>query len=155
MFAGRTWSIDLPEGYREVVPRVRPETLVGAAFASTPRADGTRAMLLVTLLDVRDRQSPDLLQRFGKEMIEGVARRRENWTVQTTETKIGDAPAIRYEWSGEAQLPNAGGIAEMKGVMICGIDGGIAFSLHTQDFVEHAQSLEAGEKALRTFRIAP
>lgn len=155
-FAGHTWSLQVPSEYL-VVGSAQPEPRFSmTGFAPEPRADGSRPMIQITLLDVRESNST-LFKEIGKAMISGVQKRREEWKVTESETTVGEVRAIRYEWSGIV-IPAPDGASmrlPARGVMIVGIDDGVAFTLHSQDADEYAkETLALTEPAMRTFRIA-
>ena len=155
-FAGRQWSIDVPAGY--TAADARPdETMITTAFTPAPRADGTRPLVQVTLIDLRRSSgSPELVAKFAEAMIAGVQRRREEWQVEKTTDRVGSLGVTRYAWSG-VTIPAADGAAQRvkaRGVMLVGVDGGVGFVLHTQDVDVHAmETLPPNEKVLRTFRF--
>ena len=91
-------------------------------------------------------------------MVDGVRRRRSRWKETETSVEVDGAPARRVEWSGsnEQSLERSPSQAPalMRGVMIIGIRGDLAFALHTQD-VEPvaATTVPRGEQALMTFIV--
>jgi hypothetical protein len=156
-YAGREWSIDVPRPFvHEDTAQPNADTTI-VAFSPDPRLDGTRPMIQVLLMKVPKDAGPDFLTAFGDQMIGGVRRRREEWKVTRTEVKMGGRTMLRYAWSGVTIPAKDGARARFpaKGVMLVGLDGGIAFMLHTQDSDAFAgDTLGATERAMQTFRIA-
>jgi hypothetical protein len=157
-FARHVIRLQLPAGYRlegEAVPQPGMKTL---AFATSPRKDGTRGLIQVTLLDMK--QGPPgeavTLEKFAEAMIGGVRRRRTDWRESGSSSTIAGVPGKRIEWSGSSEAsperPADRPPAPMRGVMFVGIKEDLGFVLHTQDFATFAdQALPLGEKALQTF----
>ena len=155
-FAGRDWSIDVPAGYHRSSARPN-DKMSTTAFTPEPRADGTRPMVQVTLIDVRGTSdTPELRRKTAEAMIAGVQRRREEWQVQTSEAKVGDIPVVRYAWRGVTVPASDGASVRVmaRGVMLVGVEDGLVFALHAQDVDAHAaETLPAHETAMATFRL--
>ncbi|HYC88678.1 MAG TPA: hypothetical protein VEO54_05670 [Thermoanaerobaculia bacterium] len=155
-FAGRSWSIQVPEGYTETTTPSDERTFI-VAYAPAPRPDGTRPMILVTLADVRGMSdTPESRQKIAEATIAGVQRRRDEWQVEKSDAKVGDMPVVRYAWSGVTIPASDGAAARLRarGVMLVGVDRGVAFVLHTQDVDAHAgESIPALERLMATFRF--
>jgi len=126
-------------------------------FAPPPRADGSRPMVQVSLIEVPSTADPALMrEKIAEKMLAGVQRRRDDWHVEKSAAKVGDVPVVRYAWSGTT-IPASDGAATrmaVRGVMLVGVVDTVAFELHTQDVAEHAgETLPSNEKVLSTFRL--
>ena len=156
-FAGREWSLDVPRAYVQAsTAQPDPSTSV-TVFAPNARLDGTRPMIQVLLKNVPKDGGADFLTKFGEQMIDTVRRRREEWKVERSVVKVGTRTLTRFAWRGVTIPAKDGAQARFpaRGVMLVGVDGGVAFMLHTQDSETFAaETLAASEPALRTFRIA-
>jgi hypothetical protein len=157
-FAGRILRLQLPAGYQlagQANPAPGMRTL---GFATAPRADGTRGLIQITLLDfssVPNEPEPSLA-RFSAAMIGGVRQRRSQWKEATRTADLDGAPASRIEWSGSAAASAEGPSSTviMHGVMIVGIKDHIGYSLHTQDLEPFAATtMASAEQALMTFTV--
>lgn len=159
-FNTHTFSLDLPPDYRLQGEASPTQGLKTFAFATASRSDGSRGLIQVSLVDltqVGSTQRPTL-SHFTRSMVDGVRRRRSQWKETETSVEVDGAPARRVEWSGSnepsperspSQAP-----ALMRGVMIIGIHGDLAFALHTQDVEPMAAAtVPRGEHALMTFTV--
>lgn len=147
-FRGQIATIDPPKGYTPHEPPAQPPGGSMFALAGTPRADGTRPIVQVMLLEVPPNQRTG--DTFAKAMIDGVARRRGQWKVEASDVTLGGIKAKRYAWTGTDPRQ---GIA-LRGVMYAGFSGGVGFQLHTQDLAKYAdKTLPAGEASMKTFRM--
>ena len=147
-FRGQIISVDPPPQYTVHEPPAQPPRGSMFVFVGPARADGTRPNVQVTLMELPPEQQTG--DTFAKAMIDGVARRRAQWKVATTDVLLGKVKAKRYAWSG---VESRRGIT-MRGVMYAGVSGGVGFSLHVQDLDKYAgTSLPAGEGSMKTFRV--
>jgi hypothetical protein len=154
-FEGHTFRLQVPEDY-SVKSDASPGPGVRTfGFATEPRSDGTRGMIQVTLIDLKKSGAPPVtLDALGTAMIEGVRRRRTQWITKESATEIAGVPGKRIEWSGEAELAPGRPPVGMRGVMLVGIKGDVAFALHTQDLSAFASgALPICEKALNSFTL--
>lgn len=156
-FADRDWAIELPAGYEfEKAANPNNESMT-IAFFPKARPDKTRPIMQVTLFNAADGgRSPKFSQAFAEAMIAGVQKGKTNWKVETSTTRLGELTLTRYAWSGGAVGKVGGATANVasRGVMLVGSDRGLGFALHVQDVAKYAdQTLPAGEKALRSFRL--
>lgn len=155
-FCGRAWSINVPVGYHRT-SAAPDERMSTTAFAPGPRADGTRPMVQVTLIDTRETSGTrDFRRKVAESLIAGVQRRREEWQVQMSEARVGDMPVFRYVWRGVTVPASDGASVRVaaQGVMLVGVKDGLAFALHTQDVDAHAaETIPANEAAMVTFRL--
>jgi len=134
--------------------------MMAFGFATDPRADGTRGLIQVTLVDV-DKVStgpPPTLDEFAAPMIGGVRQRRSHWEQTASSVVIDGVHAKRIKWSGtnepSPERPSQQAVSAMHGVMVVGIKGTVAFALHAQDVEPFgAASLPVSEEALMTFTL--
>ena len=153
------WSMQVPAAYDNMTSASPNDRKTMFGFASAAREDGTHAMVQVSLVDITGlRGASDSLPQFADQMINGVARNREQFQKTASNTEIDGWKAIRYEWSGVGRIPDATGRlgrpVPMRGVMLVGVSGNVAIALHTQDLEAHAEeTLKTGEESLRTFRV--
>lgn len=146
-FRGQIASIAPPPGYVLHDPPTQPPLGTTYALVGAARADGTRPIVQITLLELPDDKTPDT---FSQSMIAGVAKRRGNWKVQTSDLTLNGIKVKRHQWTGTAPTQ---GLA-MRGIMLTGTSGKVGFSLHTQDLAKYAaQTLPIGEKSMATFRM--
>jgi hypothetical protein len=158
-FGGRIWALEVPDAYQAtpVPPPPAPGVIV-FSFATSPRLDGSRAVVTISLMDLGAFEGGKLagvpLGVFADRMIKGIERRHEKWKVRESDSEIGPVKVKRYYWNGVA--PDAAGPRGMRGVVYVGIDGNVGFYLHTQERDEHAEEgLLASERTLKTFRLGP
>ena len=156
-----TFTLELPPDYSlqgEASPMSGVKTL---AFVTEPRPDGSRGLIQVTLVDltqIESTQRPSL-DHFTRSMVDGVRRRRNQWKEVETSVEVGGVRARRVEWSGSngpsPERPPFQAPSMMHGVMIAGIEGDLAFALHTQDAEPFAAAtMPKCERALMTFAIS-
>ena len=160
-FDGHAFSLQLPPGYRfqgEASPMPGFKTF---AFATDPRPDGTRGLIQVSLVDLTQIGSTErpTLDRVTRSMVDAVRRRRRQWKEAESSVEVAGVPARRVEWSGSnepsPERPRSQTPSMMRGVMIVGIGGALAFALHTQDAELFAgATVPKGELALMTFAFA-
>lgn len=131
------------------------------AFATDPRPDGTHGLIQLSLFDLTQIGSTErpTLDHFTRSMVDGVRRRRSQWKEAESSVEVAGVPARRVEWSGSnapsPERPPSQTPSMMRGVMIVGIGGALAFALHTQDAEPFAAAtVPKGEQALMTFAIA-
>jgi len=154
-----TFSLELPPDYRlqgEASPMPGFKTL---AFTTEPRPDGSRGLIQLSVFDLTQIESSrPTLDHFTRSMVDGVRRRRSQWKEAETVVDVHGIRARRVEWSGSnepsPERPASQAPAMMRGVMIVGIEGDLAFALHTQDAEPFADAtLAKSEHALMTFTI--
>ena len=160
-FDHHVFRLQLPAGYRleaDAVPKPGMKTI---GFATSPRSDGTRGMIQITLLDLKHASPSDAvtLEKVAEAMIGGVRRRRTNWKQYDSFSTIAGVTAKRIEWFGSLETspehPPDRAPGRMQGVMLVGMKDDLAFVLHTQDLLPFADTaLPLAEKALRTFTVA-
>ena len=161
-FGGDTFRLNLPAGYRLVGQGSPGPGMMAFGFATDPRADGSRALIQVTLVDV-DKVSagpPPTLDEFAASMIGAVRQRRSHWEQTATSVVIDGVHAERIKWSGtnepSPERPSRQAVSAMHGVMVVGIKGTVAFALHAQDVEPfRVGSLPVSEVALMTFTLTP
>ena len=157
-FNAHTISLTLPPDYLfqgEASPTPGVKTI---AFTTEPRSDGSRGLIQVSLVDLRqlgDAQRPSL-EHFTRSVVDGVRQRRSQWKEAETLVEVGGVRARRVEWSGSnepsPERPPSQAPSMMRGVMIVGITGDLAFALHTQDVEPFAAAtVPKSEQALMTF----
>lgn len=161
-FGGDTFSLSLPTGYQLVGQRSPGPGMMAFAFATDQRPNGTRGLLQVTLVDLDkvSAEAPPTLDEFAASMIGGVRQRREHWQQTESAVDIAGVHAKRITWSGtnepSPERPSQQPVSAMHGIMVVGIKGNVAFTLHAQDVEPFAlTSLPACDKALMTFTLAP
>jgi|SRR6267378_651374 len=155
-----TFSFELPPDYRlqgEASPMPGLKTF---AFTSEPRPDGSRTLIQVSLVDLTQIGSVQrpTLDHFTQSMVDGVRRRRSQWKEAESLVDVHGIRARRVEWSGSnepsPERPTSQAPSMMRGVMIVGIEGDLAFALNTQDAEPFAAAtLSISEHALMTFTI--
>jgi len=157
-FNAHTVSLTLPPDYRfqgEASPTPGVKTI---AFTTEPRPDGSRGLIQVSLVDLQQvgaAQRPTL-EHFTHSIVDGVRQRRSQWKEAETLVEVGGVRARRVEWSGSnepsPERPPSQAPSMMRGVMIVGITGDLAFALHTQDVEPFAAAtVPKSEQALMTF----
>ena len=157
-FNAHTISLTLPPDYRfqgEASPTPGVKTI---AFTTEPRPDGSRGLIQVSLVDLQQvgaAQRPTL-EHFTHSIVDGVRQRRSQWKEAETLVEVGGVRARRVEWSGSnepsPERPPSQAPSMMRGVMIVGITGDLAFALHTQDVEPFAAAtVPKSEQALMTF----
>lgn len=157
-FNGHSFSLDLPPGFHlagEASPMAGFKTF---AFTAQPRPDGTRTLIQVSLIDLTQTRERLTVARFTRSMIDGVRRRQSQWTESESAVDIAGVAARRIEWTGcnepSPERPPSMAPSMMRGVMITGIAGDLAFALHTQDMEpQAATTVPRGEQTLMTFAI--
>lgn len=132
-------------------------------FATEPRADATRGLLQVTLVDLElmggRYYHPVSAQELADRMIVSVAKDRRDWSLKTADAELSGVAAVRMAWSGARMSPVLGSSTAqwvaMEGVMYCGVMDGIGFALHVRDLKDAGgKTLELGEEAIRSFRLS-
>lgn len=131
------------------------------AFTTEPRPDGSHVLIQLSVVDLTQIGSVQrpTLDHFTRSMVDGVRRRRSQWKEAETFVDVHGVRARRVEWSGSnapsPERPPSQAPSMMRGVMIVGIEGDLAFALHTQDAEPFAAAtLTKSEQALMTFTIA-
>jgi len=156
-FGDRDWAIELPAGYKYEKSAKPTNESMTVAWAPEARTDKTRPILQVTLYNAADGgRSEKFAPAFAQSAIDGVKKHRTDWKLETTTARLGELTVTRYAWSGVAKATVAGVTVSIpeRGVMLVGADRGLGFALHAQDAAKYAdQTLPAGEKALRSFRL--
>jgi hypothetical protein len=120
------------------------------AWGGSVRPDGTAPMFQLVLVSPPPGQRPPGVDQFLTSMLDGVRRRRQNWSQSPPEWgTINGLAFLRIRWSGTE--PSKGW--KMHGVMYAAFDGRAFIQLHTQDIEpHHEQALKIGEAATLTFR---
>ena len=161
-FGQDTFSLSLPTGYQLLGQRSPGPGMMAFGFGTDQRANGTRALIQVTLVDLDKvtAEAPPTLEELAASMIGGVRQRREHWQQTESSVDIAGVHAKRIAWSGTNEVsperPSQQPVSAMHGVMVVGIKGSVAFTLHAQDVEPFAlASLPACERALMTFTLAP
>ena len=161
-FGEDTFSLRLPTGYQLFGQTSPGPGMMAFAFGTDQRANGTRGLIQVTLVDLDkvSAEAPPTLDELAASMIGAVRQRREHWQQTESSVDIAGVHAKRIEWSGtnepSPERPSQQPVSAMHGVMVVGIKGSVAFTLHAQDVDPFAlASLAACEKALMTFTLAP
>jgi len=154
-FEGHKFSLQLPEDYSVKSDASPGPGIRTFAFSTSPRSDGTRGIIQVTLIDLKKSGAPPVtLDELGSSMIEGVRRRRTQWITKESALEIAGVPGKRIEWSGQAELAPGLAPVGMRGIMVVGIKNDVAFALHAQDLSAFASgALPMCEKALNSFTL--
>jgi len=161
-FGGDTFRLNLPVGYRLVGQGSPGAGMMAFGFATNQRPDGTRGLIQVTLVDL-DKLStkpPPTLEEFAASMIGGIRQRRNHWQQSESSVDVDGVHTKRIKWSGtnepSLERPSQQAVSAMHGVMVVGIKGTVAFTLHAQDVEPFAvSSLPASENALMSFTLTP
>lgn len=156
-FADRDWAIELPAGFsHEKTTKPNNESL-SVAFFPDARPDKTKPIVQVTFYNAADGgASPKFETAFAESMLRGVKKNRTDWKLETTKVRLGELTVTRFAWSGavSGKVNGATVTVPARGIMLVGADRGLGFALHVQDVEKYAaQTLPAGEKALRSFRL--
>jgi len=158
-FGPHAFTMTLPGGYKlQRIADPNPATRM-FAFATEARADGTQGLIQVSLFDLGQLEpaAPVDLAVLAHKMIGGVQALRSSWNASESDEELLGVKVKRIEWSGIATPPRGSpvdGPRAMRGVMIVGIRGQLAFQLHTQDFDPlTTETLPLGERALRSFEV--
>ncbi len=157
-FNAHTISLKLPPAYRFQGAASPTPGVKTIAFTTEPRPDGSRGLIQVSLVDLQQvgaAQRPTL-EHFTHSIVDGVRQRRSQWKEAETLVEVGGVRARRVEWSGSnepsPERPPSQAPSMMRGVMIVGITGDLAFALHTQDVEPFAAAtVPKSEQALMTF----
>ena len=161
-FGADTFRLSLPAGYRLLGQGSPGPGMMAFGFATDQRADGTRGLIQVTLVDL-DRVSAGrspTLDELAASMIGGVRQRRNAWQQADSFVDVDGVHAKRIAWSGtnepSPERPTQQAASAMRGIMVVGMKGTVAFVLHAQDVEPFATtSLPVSEKALMTFALTP
>jgi hypothetical protein len=149
-FERHSFTLQLPPGYGpagDVSPGPGVRTF---GFSTEPRSDGTRGMIQVTLVDLKQAGAPDnvTVEKLAATMIDAVHQRRTDWIQKAADQQIDGVPGRRIEWWGSVQT------ARFHGVLIVGMKKDVAFALQTQDLSSHAASTVGDcEKSLLSFGL--
>jgi len=159
-FGQDTFSLRLPAGYRLVAQTSPGPGMMAFGFASNQRSDGTRSLIQVTLIDLDKGPGgpPPPLDEIAASMIGGVRQRRDQWKQAESTVTIDGVNAKLIRWSGtnapSPERPSGQAASAMHGVMVIGIKGMVAFTLHAQDLDAFASAtLPASEGALMSFTL--
>jgi len=161
-FGQDTFSLRLPAGYRLVAQTSPGPGMMAFGFASNQRSDGTRSLIQVTLIDLDKGPGgpPPPLDEIAASMIGGVRQRRDQWKQAESTITVDGVNAKLIRWSGtnasSPERPSGQAASAMHGVMVIGIKGMVAFTLHAQDLDAFASAtLPASERALMSFTLKP
>jgi hypothetical protein len=160
VFAAHAFSMQLPPGYSLIGEAAPTPAFHTFGYATDPRPDGNRGLIQVTLFDltaVPDSERPTL-EAFLATMVQGVHRRRANWTERDSSVQCDGVLARRVAWSGSnepsPERPQSARPTMLRGTMIVGFKDNVAFALHAQDTEPYADSaVVTAERALRTFSL--
>jgi hypothetical protein len=146
------------EGYQVRPPKAYsfsrppgPPGFTGYAWAGALRGDKTAPQLLIGVVPVppaeAKAQSPE---RFLEKMLEGVKRRRTNWTQTPPERgQVNGLTFVRARWSGTESAKGW----KMHGFMYATQDGATFLQLSSQDVEPHHEhALKIAETAVLTFK---
>ncbi len=160
-FGNDTFTLSLPAGYQLLGQSSPGSGLRVFAYATAQRANGTRSLIQVSLIDLDQAApgSPPTVDEVAAAMIGGVRQRREQWEQTESAVEVAAVPAKRIAWSGtnapSPERPSQQPASAMHGAMIVGIKGNIAFTLHTQDVDPFAlTTVPECEQALMGFTLA-
>ena len=161
-FGQDTFSLRLPAGYRLVAQTSPGPGMMAFGFASNQRSDGTRSLIHVTLIDLDKGPGgpPPSLDKIAASMIGGVRQRRDQWKQAESTIAVDGVNARLIRWSGtnapSPERPSGQAASAMHGVMVIGLKGMVAFTLHAQDLDAFASAtLPASEGALMSFTLKP
>jgi len=149
-FERHTFTFDLPPAYSPAGDASPGPGVRTFGFSTEPRSDGTRGMIQVTLVDLKQAGAPDnvTVEKLAGSMIDAVHQRRTDWIQKAADQEIDGVPGRRVEWWGSVQT------ARFHGVLIVGMKKDVAFALQTQDLASHAASnMSDCEKALLSFAL--
>ena len=159
-FAGHVVTFDQAAGYQPSGSHSPYPAALFLAYRSTPRADCRSALMLLVLIDRAETAGGDsgTLAEFAAAMLTPYPKRFSNWAVSESAAVVDGDSAIRYSWSGTSPVQDKcrGGQAAvpMRGIVLVGMKRGLGFTLEVRDDEQHAaETLPAGEAALRTFRV--
>jgi len=142
------YSLQPPNGYRQVMPERTPPGMKLMAWVGKPRDDGTSAMVQIMIVEPPEGEAIKSPEQAMESMIGGVKRQRHDWSQTDPEpVKINGIDFLRVEWTGT--VPQLG---KMHGRMYVAVDGRAHISIHTQDVEDHAGALAIGEAAALTFK---
>jgi len=134
--------------------------MMAFGFATDQRSNGTRGLIQVTLIDLSKVSGgpPPTLDELATSMIGGVRQRRDHWQQSESPVDVDGVRAKLIRWSGSnapsPERPSDQAATAMHGVMVVGIKGTVAFTLHAQDVEPFsATTLPASEQALMTFAL--
>jgi hypothetical protein len=153
-FEGHRFTMQVPESYQlgnEVSPMPGVKNF---GFVTEPRSDGTRGIIQVTLIDLKKSGAPAglTLEKFAASTIESIRSRRMQWMAKESAQRITGVAGRRFDWSGMADLGHGRMTGTMRGVVMVGLKGNVAFALTTQDFTMDA--LRTCEKAMLSFSLS-
>jgi hypothetical protein len=152
--------MSLPTGYSYIARQSPSRAVTVIVYSTNPRADATRGLIEVSLVDLNASGEHPTLRGFADAMIRGVRSRHSDWRQADSTVQVAGVQARRFEWTGSSgPAPDRPGnlpALAMRGVMVVGIAAGLGFALHTQDVRPYADSnLVACERALLTFSVSP
>jgi hypothetical protein len=159
-FGPDTFNLQLPAGYALLGAASPGPGMKAFGFATSPRADGSRGLIQVTLIRLDSVPSADTVtvDQLAASMISGVRQRRSNWQEADSAVTVDGVSSRLISWSGtnepSPERPSGSPVLAMRGVMIVGVKAGVAFALHAQDVEPFASNaLAASEAALKTFAL--
>jgi hypothetical protein len=152
-FEGHRFTLQVPEDYKLEAEASPVPGVKNYGFVTEPRSDGMRGVIQVTLFDLKKSGAPAGLtvQKLAAQTIESIRSRRVQWMAKESAQRIAGVAGRRFDWSGAAELGRGRMTPTLRGIVIVGIKGGVAFALTTQDVSTDAVRL--CEKAMMSFNL--
>ena len=151
-------NIAVPEGFEGPVVKTPSEEFAATGF--TRLHDGTQksTLLQITVFTpangiptLDDAKHIAFSKQYLMQFLEGVKRRRENFSTSVIETiTISGIPAVRIRWAGQGMDEKV----DLYGEMYCLIHNGNLLSFHVQDFSEFDNTqYEAARLAVQSLTL--
>ena len=152
-FEGHRFTLQLPEEYKLEAEASPLPGVKNYGFVTPPRSDGMRGVIQVTLFDLKKSGAPAGLtvQKLAAQTVESIRSRRVQWMAKESTQRIAGVAGRRVDWSGLADLGRGRMTGTLRGIVIVGIKGGVAFALTTQDVAMEA--VRVCEKAMMSFNL--
>lgn len=146
------YEMRVPKGYTQLPePAGAPAGTRVFGWAGVTRPNGTAPTVIGMLISPPPAQAEKTsMEEFLQKALNGVKRRRENWTQTTAESgQINGLTFLRARWSGTDPAKNL----KMHGFMYVARDGTTFIQLASQDIdPNHEPPLKLAETAILTFK---
>jgi hypothetical protein len=144
------YQVRPPQGYSFSPPPATPPGVKGFAWKGAQREDQTAPQLMIGLVSRPPEEVNVTVEQYLDNMLEGVKRRRTNWTQTSPERgQVNGLTFVRARWSGTEPERQS----KMHGFMYVAKDGSTFIHISSQDLEpHHEQALMLAEIAALTFK---